>query len=839
MKIGFVALGKLGLPCALAVESRGYQVCGYDVNPQIQRYIDEKKIPYREEGAEELLQKTKIEVKNLFSVLTESDICFVSIQTPHDPRYEGITPLPKERVDFDYSYLIAGMKDIIQEIVHYNEYINGMILDGMSDETERKQFVVSIISTVLPGTMYREIFPLVPKELTNLHIVYNPFFIAMGTTIQDFLYPEFVLLGVDDPYAAEIVKDFYKKVLNPFPREADYFPKVFECSINTAEAIKVLYNTYITGKICFANAAMELCEKTGADVDHLIDALSLADRRIISASYMRAGMGDGGGCFPAGQLVMTYNGMKPIEEINEGDMVLSGNGEFCKVIKTYVRDYEGDMILLKTKGLPHTLMTADHPVIASTDLRTRVPDGRRNTLLKISELMSDDNEIKASDLTYDNMLYWPKINEGREPGMPPEYLELAGWYLSEGSLELNSRRGRIRFDLHAKEMMYAERIKELIERITSERFGLIPKRKNLRGLFSRVTIKIEGNSLSVRFGSKRLAELLFNDFGKGAATKYIPPQILWSKQSLLLLKGLILGDGHRNKNGISYSTISKDLAWGSFIILHRLDLCPSLRVIPPRGIHKKAYEVRVRNKYLASKLCDIIGWDKIENPVDIQNYVVTNKGTFRHIIQIHKTWFKGPVYNLWIDRHNTYVVPCGTVHNCHPRDNIALSHIAKKLNISYDWWENLMMAREKQTEWLAQLIEDEYFNNDCNLDIMILGYTFKPETNLTIGSPSLLLKELLLIDRGIDEKQIKMYDPWVDPVYMFSKSRELDPNSGQKENELYQFLGDARIFFIGTKHEVFRNCMFPAGSIVIDPFRYISDQDGVTVKRIGQAKSNS
>lgn len=459
MKIGFIGLGKLGLPCALAVESRGHKVCGYDPNPLIKKYFDEMKIPYREEGVEELLQETKIEVKDLFDVLVESDISFVSIQTPHDPRYEGTLPLPKERVDFDYSYLVAGMKDIISEIVEYNSLAS-------SSGVKPKDFVISIISTVLPGTMYREIFPLIPAGITNIHVVYNPFFIAMGTTIQDFLYPEFVLLGVDDKYAAETVEDFYNETLPSNPDKNFQVPRVFKCSINTAETVKVLYNTYITQKICFANAAMELCEKTNADVDDLIDALLLGTRRIVSGSYMRAGMGDGGGC--------------------------------------------------------------------------------------------------------------------------------------------------------------------------------------------------------------------------------------------------------------------------------------------------------------------------------------------------------------------------------HPRDNIALSHISQKLNISYDWWENLMVAREEQTKWLASLIATRVYEIERNgrkIEVMILGYTFKPETNLIVGSPALLLKNVLETIWAI--KPI-MYDPFIDDSYTIHGSQQFV----ESVDDLYKIYCEPRIFFIGTKHEVFKNYIFPESSIVIDPFRYMPDQDGIFIHRIGQAKHN-
>ena len=94
---------------------------------------------------------------------------------------------------------------------------------------------------------------------------------------------------------------------------------------------------------------------------------------------------------------------------------------------------------------------------------------------------------------------------------------------------------------------------------------------------------------------------------------------------------------------------------------------------------------------------------------------------------------------------------------CHPRDNIALSHLSQKLNLSYDWFDSIMMQREKQSDWLANLVID----NSKNRQINILGKTFKPETNLLLGSPSILLKNL------IEEKKFKVYswDPYVDKPY--------------------------------------------------------------------------
>jgi UDPglucose 6-dehydrogenase len=181
MKIGFLGLGKLGLPVALAVESKGHQVMGTDINDSILRNIRFKTLNYREEGAEELLKKSKIQLKSIDKIVEECDIIFVPIQTPHDKKYEGTTRIPEERADFNYDYLVNGIKELNEEI-----------------EKQGKDKTVIIISTVLPGTITKLIKPIIGN---HLKLCYNPFFIAMGTTINDFLNSEIILFGVDDEYS--------------------------------------------------------------------------------------------------------------------------------------------------------------------------------------------------------------------------------------------------------------------------------------------------------------------------------------------------------------------------------------------------------------------------------------------------------------------------------------------------------------------------------------------------------------------------------------------------------------------------------------------------------------
>ncbi len=278
MNIGFLGLGKLGLPVALAVEDKGHRVFGYDISEKVKSFVKLKKIPYKEVEAPKLLKKSKLKLLDIQNLVSKSEIIFVPIQTPHNKKYEGITAIPNKRVDFDYRFLKKGIKELADEI-----------------KKQKKNKVVIIISTVLPGTISREIKPLLNKYVK---LCYNPFFIAMGTTINDFLKPEIILFGVDDKQAAKKAEKFYKTINNsPF----------FKTSIENAELIKVCYNTFISTKIAFINTIMELCHSLPkTNVDEVTKALSKCKGRIISNKYLSGGMGDGGGCHPRDNIALSW-----------------------------------------------------------------------------------------------------------------------------------------------------------------------------------------------------------------------------------------------------------------------------------------------------------------------------------------------------------------------------------------------------------------------------------------------------------------------------------------------------------------------------------------------------
>ena len=296
MKVGFVGLGKLGFPCALAMSMKGHHVYGYDINPAAMNF-DER--PYKEAGpfgegdVNNILKSDDVQITGtqlawsdfgnhgtfnmvgLEALCRESEIIFVAIQTPHEPEYEGITRVPYDRVDFNYDALCLGILELSKFI----------------DEPTP----IVVISTVLPGTMSSRVKPLLNE---NCLLCYNPFFIAMGTAMRDFLEPEFVLLGVDDETAAQITYNFYRTITKA---------PLHECTIEEAELTKVAYNTFIGMKIVFANTLMEICQKTeNCNVDTVTDGIKLAHRRLISPAYLSGGMGDGGGCHPRDNIALSW-----------------------------------------------------------------------------------------------------------------------------------------------------------------------------------------------------------------------------------------------------------------------------------------------------------------------------------------------------------------------------------------------------------------------------------------------------------------------------------------------------------------------------------------------------
>ena len=154
-----------------------------------------------------------------------------------------------------------------------------------------------LISTVLPGTVRREIAPLIK----NGRFIYNPYLIAQGSVKEDMVRPEMIIIGTKegrwDPDVTYL-KNFYEEFVVPGTR---YEMGTWE----EAEAIKIFYNTFISTKLALVNMIADVAEGVGnMNVDVITDALKNSTMRIMGPRYMNAGLGDGGACHPRDNIAL-------------------------------------------------------------------------------------------------------------------------------------------------------------------------------------------------------------------------------------------------------------------------------------------------------------------------------------------------------------------------------------------------------------------------------------------------------------------------------------------------------------------------------------------------------
>lgn len=256
--VGFIGLGKLGMPCAEVMATK-YEVNGYDIADRTSDIIN---------------------VTSLQETVEAADIIFVAVQTPHDPKYGGATPIsglpPK---DFDYTTVIKTFQEI-------EEYVTP------------EQLVV-LISTVLPGTVRNTLRQHIPTP----RFIYNPYLIAMGSVKWDMVNPEMLIIGTEDgdrtTDASEVIA-FYETIMQNAPHYA-------VGTWDEAEAIKIFYNTFISMKVSMVNMIQDVAIANGnMDVDVVTDALKQSDMRITGPKYMTAGMGDAGPCHPRDNIALRY-----------------------------------------------------------------------------------------------------------------------------------------------------------------------------------------------------------------------------------------------------------------------------------------------------------------------------------------------------------------------------------------------------------------------------------------------------------------------------------------------------------------------------------------------------
>lgn len=265
-----VGTGYVGLVSGVCFAEIGHHVTCIDINPEIIKKLKNGESPIYEPGLSELIQKNyhakRVFFSTDYSSVKDSKVIFLGVGTPSSPNGSA-----------DLSYLKEAAICTAKELS-----------DGA---------IVVIKSTVPVGT-HKEIHKLIAEHTKKkFHIVNNPEFLKEGSAIDDFMKPDRVVIGCNDPYAAEMMKELYA------PLMLQGHPVQIMSNLS-AEMTKYASNAMLATKISFINEIARLCDLTGADVEEV--RLGMASDRRIGPHFIYAGPGYGGSCFPKDVKALIY-----------------------------------------------------------------------------------------------------------------------------------------------------------------------------------------------------------------------------------------------------------------------------------------------------------------------------------------------------------------------------------------------------------------------------------------------------------------------------------------------------------------------------------------------------
>src|SRR5579859_652379 len=268
--ISVMGLGKLGSPLAACFAARGFRVTGVDVDEKKVEALNKGRAPIHEPGLAELIEETEGRLtgtQDAEEAVRESEATFIVVSTPSEA--SG---------GFSLRYVLPCMETI-----------------GKTLRTKTGFHLVVLTSTVMPGSTggeVRQVLERASGKTCGQHfgLCYSPEFIALGSVIRDFYFPDFLLIGESDARSGEMLAEIYRHTCKNTPFVA-------RMNFINAEITKLAVNTYITTKISYANMIARLCEKLpGADANVVTNALGLDTR--IGPRYLKGAVSYGGPCFP-------------------------------------------------------------------------------------------------------------------------------------------------------------------------------------------------------------------------------------------------------------------------------------------------------------------------------------------------------------------------------------------------------------------------------------------------------------------------------------------------------------------------------------------------------------
>jgi len=297
MKITVVGTGYVGLVGAACLAEVGNHVLGLDVNAEKIRILKEGGIPIHEPGLLEIVRRNVENGRLSFTTNIEEAVHFGEVQ------FIAVGTPPDEDGSADLQYVTEAARNI-----------------GRFMTSEK---VIVDKSTVPIGTgdkVRAAVTEELKKRNVDIHysVVSNPEFLKEGAAVEDFMRPDRIVIGTEDPKAIEVMKQVYA----PFQRNHE---RLVVTNLRSAELIKYAANSMLATRISFMNELANLAEIVGADIEMVRQGIGSDPR--IGYHFLYPGCGYGGSCFPKDvkALIKTAKDvagfdlklLKAVEEVND------------------------------------------------------------------------------------------------------------------------------------------------------------------------------------------------------------------------------------------------------------------------------------------------------------------------------------------------------------------------------------------------------------------------------------------------------------------------------------------------------------------------------------------
>ena len=317
MRISIIGTGYVGTVTGSCFAHLGNDVICVDVDPGRIEKINKGIPPIYEEGLEDLLRqhagKNLIATADYDSAIANTDISFICVPTPTDANGK-----------IDLRFIREASRSIGERLKNKPSY-----------------HVVVVKSTVVPETTEKVVTPILEeasgkKAGKDFGVGMNPEFLREGKAVYDFMNPDRIVVGADDPKAGEIIRKLY----------SGYSAPLLTVDTKTAEMIKYVSNSFLATKISFSNEVGNICKRLGIDTYKVMDGVGMDQR--ISPHFLRSGLGFGGSCFPKDVKALVGKAsevgyepilLKTVLEVNERQPAIA-----LHILKSHVPDLKGKRI---------------------------------------------------------------------------------------------------------------------------------------------------------------------------------------------------------------------------------------------------------------------------------------------------------------------------------------------------------------------------------------------------------------------------------------------------------------------------------------------------------------